>query len=292
MNRPYVRAYHWMQNRLVQNLGDYLGAIVLEALGFRVISCHSRSGLGINPGRCLLPIGSVLWDRTFERISVPVDVWGCGWRGEPLRADLKERISFHAVRGPETVHGLGLPPDIPQGDPALLLPRLMPQKPRSHGKAMVIPHYYRVNCMSAARRCRDTGCDMLLSSRIISKPVPGVRPSPWGMWAMAKARLKLGVPIVTGRQAINAIAGAGFVLTGSLHGAILAQAYSIPWAAYNDGYVDLPAKWHDWAAYLRVRIDFVSDLEAGLDWWRAQGSSGRIQDLDPLLTAFPYHGMQ
>ena len=288
MNKPYVRTYHWMQNRLVQNLGDYRGDIVLEALGFRAISCRSHSGLSVNPGRCLLPIGSVLWNRTFEHISGPIDVWGCGWRGEPLRADLRERISFHAVRGPETVRGLGLPPDIPQGDPALLLPRLMPKIPRQHGKAIIIPHYYRVDCMTAAQRYRFTGCDALVPSRVIGKPVPSARPSPRGIWAMAKARLGLGVPIVTGRQAINAIAGADFVLTGSLHGAILAQAYGVPWASYDDGYVDVPVKWYDWADYLGIQIRFVSTLAEGEQWWQTEGRRGAIRDLTPLLSAFPY----
>jgi hypothetical protein len=81
-----------------------------------------------------------------------------------------------------------------------------------------------------------------------------------------------------------------FVLTGSLHGAILAQAYGVPWAAYDDGYVDVPEKWYDWADYLRIRIAFVSDLRTGLDWWRATGHCGQLRDTAPLLAAFPYRG--
>lgn len=84
------------------------------------------------------------------------------------------------------------------------------------------------------------------------------------------------------------IAGADFVLSGSLHGAILAQAYGVPWAAYDDGYIDTPAKWLDWTAYLGIQIDFVTTLTEGQIWWRSQGHHGVIRDLSPLLDAFPY----
>jgi hypothetical protein len=104
--------------------------------------------------------------------------------------------------------------------------------------------------------------------------------------------LKLGIPIYSGRPAINVIAGADFVLTGSLHGAILAQAYGIPWAAYDDGYVDVPAKWLDWAAYLGIRIQFVDSLRQGQQWWLAKGRHGRVRELDSLLQAFPYASAQ
>jgi hypothetical protein len=89
-------------------------------------------------------------------------------------------------------------------------------------------------------------------------------------------------------EAVVRIAGAEFVLTGSLHGAILAQAYGIPWAAYDDGYVDAPPKWNDWAAYLGIRIEFIETLSEGRQWWATEGRRGRVQDLDqPASTGAP-----
>jgi len=96
------------------------------------------------------------------------------------------------------------------------------------------------------------------------------------------------VQLRTTWRAVERIAGAAFVLTGSLHGAILAQAYGVPWAAYDDGYIDAPAKWQDWAAYLGVRLAFVADLAAGQQWWQSEGNRGALRDLEPLLAAFPY----
>lgn len=287
-NRPRVRAYYWLQSRLAQNLGDTLGQIVLEALGYRVISYQAQACRSVNPGRCLLPIGSVLWNRTFDAIAMPVDVWGCGWRGEPIRADLRERISFYAVRGPLTASGLGLPATTPLGDPALLIPRLKATVIERHDQALVIPHFARAGQMSAKQRCSLTGCDELLSAQVISTPTPGRRVSVQGLPAMVIAAARLGIRIRTSWQAIRHIAGAGFVLTGSLHGAILAQSYGVPWAAYDDGCIDTPPKWLDWAAYLGIQIEFVKTLAAGRRWWHSEGKRGTVRDLEPLLLAFPY----
>lgn len=285
---PIIRTYHWLQSAVVQNLGDFIGTLVLKKMGFQAVTRHARHVHTINPGHCLLPIGSVLYDRTFEIITEPVDVWGCGWRGIPLQPRFATRITFHAVRGPQTVAGLGLPPDTPLGDPALLLPRLSSVAPKQHGRTVVMPHYFRTDAVTARQRCLSTGCDLLVPARIIASPAPGTRPSLRSIWKMVKARLTLDIPICSAAQAIDAVAGAAFVLTGSLHGAILAQAYGIPWAAHDDGYVDVPAKWLDWAAYLGIHLRFVENLNEGQHWWQAEGRHGQVGELDSLLRAFPY----
>lgn len=273
---------------MVKNLGDYLAAIVLEALGYLCVSRNHSGSDVANPGRCLLPIGSVLWERTFERITEPVDEWGCGWRGTSLSPTVMKRVRFHAVRGPRTASGLGLPANIPLGDPALLLPYLRQEEVKQHGRTLVVPHFFQVDHIPAAQRCRLTGCDELLPMRVLGAPVPGQRISPRRLPGMMKARVQLGIPVRTAWQAIQRIAGADFVLTGSLHGAILAQAYGVPWAAFDDGYVDVPEKWYDWADYLGIRIEFVSTLAEGAQWWQITGRNGAIRDLAPLLSAFPY----
>jgi hypothetical protein len=143
--------------------------------------------------------------------------------------------------------------------------------------------------MKAAQRCRLTGCDELLSMRVIGLPTPGAQIlSKRLLLHMLKTWGQLGIPVGTAQQAINRIAGADFLLTGSLHGAILAQAYGVPWAAYDDGYVDVPEKWYDWADYLGIQIRFVSTLAEGAQWWLTEGRNGAIRELAPLLSAFPY----
>lgn len=283
-----VRTYYWLQSRVVQNLGDYAGALVLKQMGFQAVTRDARHDRIINPDRCLLPIGSVLYDRTFHNITEPVDVWGCGWRGAVLPPHFALRVTFHAVRGPQTVSGLGLSPNTPLGDPALLLPRLSTIAPKPHGRTLVMPHFFRTYDLPARQRCLSTGCDVMAPSRIIGRPAEGRHLSPRGMGGMLRGCLTLGIPICSGTQAIRIIAGADFVLTGSLHGAIIAQAYGVPWAAYDDGYIDVMAKWLDWAAYLDIRLDFVKDLREGQHWWQVEGRQGKVRELDSLLGAFPY----
>ncbi|MBF0543227.1 MAG: hypothetical protein HQM08_02280 [Candidatus Riflebacteria bacterium] len=101
-------------------------------------------------------------------------------------------------------------------------------------------------------------------------------------------RISYGISTYILWNALQIITGASFVLSGSLHGAIISQVYGIPWAAYNDGYVDVSAKWFDWAAYLGVDIQFVKTLKEGKTWWEKHGKHGRIRSLSPLLRSFPY----
>ena len=61
-SRPSVRGFYWRENQLVGNLGDALAPILLDALGYE-LSPRTRSDTTVlNPGRCLIMIGSLLND--------------------------------------------------------------------------------------------------------------------------------------------------------------------------------------------------------------------------------------
>lgn len=286
-HNPHVRGYYWKENQLFGNLGDALVPILLDALGYTIIPQTAASPAACNATRCLLVIGSLLTEFDLAGIRSPIDVWGCGWKGVPLAPAVLNRLRIYAVRGPQTVAGLGLAADTPLGDPALLLPRLAPRQIRSHGRTIVVPHIHRTQLMPVRTRCRLTGCDEVVTTQVIQRQ--GIGHTGWRqVVATVRGWLRHGVQPYTPWGAVERIAGADFVLTGSLHGAILAQTYGVPWAAYDDGYVDAPAKWLDWAAYLGVKIEFVTDLAAGDRWWQAEGRRGIVRDLDPLLAAFPY----
>ncbi|HAS82959.1 MAG TPA: hypothetical protein DCS43_09890 [Verrucomicrobia bacterium] len=283
-----LRGYYWQHNRLIGNLGDTLVPILLKALGYKLVTQAATGAQVLNPESLLLTIGSLLTEHDLGLIRGPVEVWGCGWKGMPLPPSLLARLRICAVRGPQTVAGLGLSPDTPLGDPALLLPRLTTLHRPPHNRTIVIPHFYRSRLMPVGQRCRLTGCDELISPLVIQPQGLGRRG--WIIQAvgLAKSWLRLGLRPFTPWGAVERIAGAAFVLTGSLHGAILAQAYGVPWAAYEDGYVNAPPKWLDWAAYLGIRMEYVTTLAAGQQWWQSQGQRGRVRDLDTLLRAFPY----
>ncbi|MCX6046615.1 MAG: polysaccharide pyruvyl transferase family protein [Chloroflexi bacterium] len=287
-HRPQLCSYYWREDQLVGNLGDALAPLLLKAMGYDLVSQVEARSTILNPGRCLFVIGSLLTEFVLARSRGPVDIWGCGWRGARLPPAMVASMRVYAVRGPHTVAGLGLPANTPLGDPALLLPRLAPRPIPVHGRTIVIPHFHRAKLMPIARRCRLTGCDELVSTLVLQ--AQGMRHPGWlkQLLSLSKAWAGLGLRVSTPWATIERIAGADFVLTGSLHGAILAQAYGVPWAAYGDGYIDAPSKWLDWAAYLGIQIEFVTTLAAGQQWWQAEGRRGAVRDLAPLLEAFPY----
>ena len=284
-----LRGYYWKEAQFLGNLGDALAPMIIAALGYELIPQTASGAAVLNEGRCLLTIGSLLTQAMLTSFTGALDIWGCGWKGVCPPPSVLAQVRIYAVRGPQTAAGLGLPATTPLGDPALLLPHLLPQRIRSHGRTVVVPHLHRIRGMSAAQRCRLTGCAEMVTTQVIQRQ--GIGRSGWQrqLLALIKNWLRYGARPSTSWGAIARIAGADFVLTGSLHGAILAQAYGIPWAAYDDGYIDAPAKWADWAAYLGIQLQFVATLAAGQQWWQRAGQWGVVRDLNQLLAAFPYH---
>jgi hypothetical protein len=123
------------------------------------------------------------------------------------------------VRGPLSARLLGLPPETAIADGAVLAP-LCDALPAKGGQAtrrgVIIPHWKTLDYPGWDEVARLTGHD-LLDPR--------------------------GDPIAV----ISRIADADFVLTESLHGAILADLYGVPWGGFATTANFLPAKWLDWA---------------------------------------------
>ena len=279
-----LKCHYWGQEAFVLNLGDALVPLILDFLGFQC-SSDEVNQTTLNEGRTLLMIGSLLDDMDLDRINGPIDVWGCGWRGQPLADRHMSRLKFHAVRGPLTARGLSLQPDIPLGDPGFLMPSIIKPPTSRHGRRLVLPHCLRLETQSIHNRLRLTGADQVFSPWVIR-----------GTGRMNRHRLRqalsrllsAGVLPMGVKETVHTIAGAGFVLTGSLHGAILSHAYGTPWAAYDDGGLDTPAKWQDLASLLGTDIAMVRDIQAGEAWWDAMGQRAARVNMNPLLNAFPY----
>lgn len=264
--RRSLRVRRWLEGCHDGNFGDALNLTVLNALGFRVLPSTRRGSA--NPGRCLFAIGSILSPWHISQSQGAIDVWGAGWRGEPLTADVTERLSIHAVRGPDTAHALGLT-DVPLGDPALLLPLIHPiARPGQPTGTLLIPHILERRCPPA----ESLGC-----STVVSMAVRQTQP------ANRQGRTEV-------LNVVDRIASAEFVLTGSLHAAIVAQAYGVPWSVWTGTGLDCPAKWDDWAHYLNIEISPKPDRRSAEKWWSDIGSGGTIAPTVELLRAFPYRG--
>ena len=61
------------------------------------------------------------------------------------------------------------------------------------------------------------------------------------------------------RRMLDKIASASFVLTGALHAAIIACAYGRPFAFWDNGHVDIPFKWWDFASSVCVFVRNVNE---------------------------------
>lgn len=244
---PELPCHVWTPHGGGVNVGDWLTVPIVRALG-------REPAPPVTGGACLFAVGTTLHPDHYRASGAGrVVVWGAGSGDGDPRADL---LDVRAVRGPRTAAALGLPAGVPLGDPALLLPRLVPTLPPADSCHVLY-----------VRHC-GTPAD--------------VRPD----WADAHTSMR--APEAGALGVVAAIAAAGFVVTESLHGAIVAHAYGVPWAPAPGR--PLGAKWADWLAYLGLPIDSrpAGDGLAGArGWWAAVGRHGRGRDLGPLLAAFP-----
>lgn len=185
---------YWSSGLL--NFGDWIGPHLIAHYTGRQPIQSNRQGSHV---RTLYSVGSILgW---FKRNNV--DVWGSGLI-KPLTPEevlVKKKLigtRIHAVRGFRTKEDLEskLNWNVPDvfGDPGLLLPDLIPKTSKLSSDFVVVPHYIH----------RD---EVMSSTSNIS---------------IADVRLDV-------HDVVNTISTAKAVVSSSLHGLIVAQAYGVPW---------------------------------------------------------------
>jgi succinoglycan biosynthesis protein ExoV len=249
-----MRVYHWKPDR-GENFGDYLSVVILRALGVK-----PEPPVADEPS--LFAIGAILSTHHYRAAEASkVIVWGSGagqWSADDPPLD------FRAVRGPITRDLFRLPVETPLGDPALLLPDLVRVSPVPVATMLYVNH---------------VGAD------------PAITPD----WADASVDTRLTGPnaYAEALAIVARIAAAKFVAADSLHGAIVAQAYGVPWAPCSTWGQRPTLKWYDWLAYLGVPPpdSFTVDADDAKAWWNRCGRTGRVRDLKPLLDAFPRGGL-
>jgi pyruvyltransferase len=140
--------------------------------------------------RKLFAVGSIL-----EMAVQNATIWGAGLRHSIL-APHGLALDVRAVRGPLTRDALmhiGYACPEVFGDPAVLLPRFYQPQPAPKRPFLVIPHFLKEKDL--LKRYPDNAVSTLTSH-----------------W----------------RGFVDAIAGAELVISGSLHGIVLAEAYGVP----------------------------------------------------------------
>ena len=195
-DKNVIPLYWWDQ---FPNFGDQLGPWVVH----RLTGLDTRNTWGNSHGSALVTVGSVV-----HCLNRPgLNVWGSGLI-EPITSSLRRRLLFtrpnrvSAVRGSLTRNELQqrLGWDIPPvyGDPALLVPYLLESSDYQRDQAIsIVPHYLHFDVFSSC--LLNTSPEILVDVR--KKP----------------------------EEVVRKIANSKVVLSSSLHGLILAQAFRIPW---------------------------------------------------------------
>lgn len=207
----------------VPNFGDDLNDLIWPALAPTLFNA-SDAGL---KAEAFVGIGTIIGIDPGQSRRLHVFSSGTGYSAATRWDGLD--IDYHCVRGPVTARVLGLPRQKALTDGAVLTPllgcfRKMPADERRN--VVVVPHYQTI-------------------------AFPG-----WNQ-AAGMAGFHLVDPRGSPQQVIAALAAARLVLTESLHGAILADAFGVPWCGFAVSQNFSTAKWTDWTASVGIAADIT-----------------------------------
>jgi len=153
----------------------------------------------------------------------PKVVFGSGLGyGDMPRID--ENWKFAFVRGPLTARRLGLPAGMAVIDPAVLTADYAGPAPSGPQSLAYMPHCVSIRRANWAELCSEAGL------RFIDP-----------RWPVEKVLTEL-------RRTST-------LITEALHGAILAEAFRIPWAPVKSSPTVLDFKWMDWCESIGLRYD-------------------------------------
>lgn len=279
------------------NLGDALSPVIVAALSGRPVR-HAHFDEDVERIAALGTIGQDLhggilhlWGTGAQRRLWPVD-------GEGRPRHPGGIFHVHATRGPLTRAvlldaGIEAPPVY--GDPALLLPRLFPMVPRPEYDLGVIPHVSELDAASPDARPKAD----ILRYRIPAALAGRIRPIP--TWTAAEPAALF--------ACIRAILSCRRIVSASLHGLVIAEAFGIPALALGKkgrGATDwdltgpcdgLDHRMVDYGLGSgRTRLTTYGRRQnIETDWADAMAAVDRFArppefDPEPLLAAFPFKG--
>ncbi len=209
---PSIRSLFFWDS--TPNFGDAIGPEIVAHLLGRTLPKAQQGEEGV-----LMSCGSII--HYAPRFASTV-VWGSGLEphyGPPPSSGVR----YLAVRGPKTADRVGYTGGI-YGDPAILAPRLHPRAVQpTTGRVGIVVHHGTMN-----KRKRDT---------ILFNPfrTPHHIVDPRRVW----------------REVVDDICSCEFVFCQSLHGAIMAQCYGVPWAWWQGFHGRFATfKWGDWFSSL------------------------------------------
>lgn len=242
----------WYKEPGLLNFGDVLSAKIVERIVGRKVPDYSK--ITMKGRQKLLGLGSIFYFAETGDV-----VWGSGINGKTLRKDYYQftDLDIRAVRGPLSrqflIENFGI--EVPEvyGDPALLIPYLFPEfqkKENPKYEYLIIPHY-RVK-------------------HIYPKTPEGNVIYPTDPW----------------EEIIEKITDSKLVITHSLHGVIVAEAFGIPARLLPPPVGEFPFKYQDYYAGTgRMHYQVASSVEEAIEMG---GEPLPVFDAEKLFKAFPF----
>ena len=239
------------------NLGDYLSTVIYKYM----LSRHSIDESAKSSGKKtkhLMAVGSILGGSG----DFDATVWGSGIRNFSsvrglCRKKIYQKLDVRAVRGPFTRDALlqcGIKCPKVYGDPAVLMPLIYKPEVKEKSGTVLILHFLTPPSQYTERE------DVTL----------------------------LNIQTEDYKSFIDAIASADKVISSSLHGIILAEAYGIPAVFLRKGIESETIKFFDWYYSTgRNNIVVCSDLEEAMSV-KPMPLPELAEIRTKLIEAFPY----
>ena len=230
----------------VPNFGDDLNSVLWPALAPGLFDDDASE--------IFMGIGTIIGMQTPPHAKHHVFSSGIG--NDKLAAWHGRDVSYWCVRGPLSAQLLDLPPDMELTDGAILAPlaSVFPAGAAPGPATLVIPHFQTLEHPGWAEVAQQTGFEVLDPR---ADPVPVIA-------RIARARL---------------------VLTESLHGAILADTYGVPWRAFATSGNFGTTKFVDWCLSLGMEFDvtYVPPPSAGHILQHGKGQCVWGQTVTPTI---------
>lgn len=209
------------------NVGDDLNAILWPKV-------FSPSFFDDESDRLFLGIGSIFDDRAEILNPIRPIVFGSGLRSRRKAPADPGRFDIRFVRGPRSAHILKRIGVKYISDPAIIAPTYLPPKPQEKTDRLgYVPYFMTPDSLNRQ-----------IAEAIGAKMIP---------------------PTLSPQDFIDEIASCDRILSEAMHGAILADAYRIPWAGcrlmsgLSEGRTSL-FKWADWMESLGIRAGLQGSI--------------------------------
>lgn len=264
IKRPLI--WYQQEEETKVNLGDMIPDRLMKRFGYSTTRyCIARELGIIDKFPFLLEMvgsGFIKWQRTIRPCN-QLYIWGLGNGYNEIQEYDKEKVKVLAVRGPRTARMAGLD-NVVICDPGFLVPYFFPFERNKKIGVLYVAHITHQKNMKV--KMKQIGADKCIN---------------------------IVIPRSKFEKTLKKIVSAEFVLTGSLHTAILCHGYGVPWSLCLTGNdkLNLPPKWWDLFEFFGVNPDpekhIVHNIAEGRKWWSETGSKIEKSDVLPLIQSFP-----